>query len=185
MVYPCGRPLQMWAESMNRLPSPEILITGTKRSEGSCYPDYTTSIPRGRWVGTDLFPGDGVDLVADLHEIDEDVNNRSRFHGVFSASTLEHVERPWRVIEAFSSILRPGGLLYVHTHQTFPVHLYPSDYWRFTDHALRSLCEAAGLQVVACEYDSPCSIMPPDTVTVWDPTAPAYLNVTAFAMKGA
>ena len=35
--------------------------------------------------------------------------------------------------------LKVGGLIYIQTHQSFPLHGYPHDYFRFSREALASL----------------------------------------------
>ncbi len=52
--------------------------------------------------------------------------------------------------------LKVGGLLYIQTHQSFPLHGYPNDYFRFSQDALASLFGTTmGFEVVATNYDFP------------------------------
>lgn len=45
------------------------------------------------------------------------------------------------------------------THQCFPLHAYPSDYFRFSRNALASLFGTdMGMAIVATEYDYPAQI---------------------------
>jgi hypothetical protein len=48
-------------------------------------------------------------------------------------------------------VLRPGGTLVVTVPFSFRLHAEPEDYWRFTSHALRRLCDESGLAVEALE----------------------------------
>jgi len=174
-------PLDLWKRSMAPVSPCSILWTGAKAWPSSVNADHSLHVPHATWTGTDIAAGEGVDIVADLQRIDQD--SSQRFDGIFSPATLEHIERPWCAMLAMSNILKPGGFLYLHTHQTFPVHGYPSDYFRFSTNALRTLCYDAGLTVLACEYDSPCTITPPPSVPVWDHVSRAFLNVTVCASK--
>ena len=130
---------------------------------------------------TDYLEGDDVDVVSDAHDFKE--FSDSTFEGVYSASTFEHIQYPWVAAAALLRIIKPGGWLYVATHQTFPVHGYPYDYTRWTDEGLRSLFEWVGFTVEAAEMTDRCVITPPSNITVWDTNAPAYLGVSVFCRK--
>ena len=173
-------PLELWSDMMLAYPSPEILWTGAKPWDGTPSHSYFANAPHGRWLGTDIEGGEGVDIVGDLHYLDT-ITDR-RFQGIFSPSTLEHVARPWIAFKALANLLADGGCLYLHSHQTFPIHGYPSDYFRFTGEAMRVMAEDAGLEVIETGYDHPCQIHPPAGI-VWNPSAPAFLNVTIVAVK--
>ena len=158
-----------------------ILYTGAKVWPGSVNLDHSLHAPHAEWIGTDIEAGAGVHIVSDLSRIDQVTD--LRFNAVFSRATLEHIERPWCSMIAMANVLKAGGVLFVHTHQTFPIHGYPSDYFRFSTQALRTMCFDAGLEVIAAGYDNPCVITPPKSVTVWNLAAEAYLNVTICAVK--
>lgn len=160
---------------------PSVLLTGAKPWEGSQHPDHSLKVPNAEWIGTDIEPGEGVDIVADLQRIHE-VTDR-RFDAVFSPATLEHIERPWVAIHAMREVLKPGGVLYLQTHQTFPLHGYPNDYFRFSIEALKTMCFDSRLEVVASGYDGPCVITPTPAIPVWNPAAESFLNVTVCAVR--
>ena len=89
-----------------------------------------------KYFGADMRPGPGVDLVLNLHNI----NLPSESAGtVILMDTLEHVEYPRKAIEEVYRILKPNGILITSSVMNFPIHDYPSDYWRFTPEAFRSL----------------------------------------------
>jgi hypothetical protein len=75
---------------------------------------------RGEWLGVDLQPGPGVDIVQDLAApwdvVDAALAGR-RFGTVFCLSVLEHCRRPF----------------------AWKFHGYPSDYWRFTHEGVKQL----------------------------------------------
>lgn len=130
---------------------------------------------------TDYLDGDDVDVVSDAHDFKEFSDNT--FEGVYSASTFEHIQYPWVAAAALFRIIRPGGWLYVATHQTFPVHGYPFDYTRWTDAGLSSLFQWVGFDIEGSEMTDQCVITPPENITVWDTNAPAYLGVSVFCRK--
>lgn len=160
-------------------PKGRILLTGAHAWEGSASTDHFQHAQGAAWITTDI-EGDDVDIRADLHSIDRHIGD---LDGIFSPATLEHIERPWVAMSAMSRSLKVGGALFLHTHQTFPLHGYPNDYYRFSVEALKSLCFDAGLNVVCASYDNPCVINPPKNVTVWNRDAESYLNVSIFAVK--
>ena len=172
-------PLNAWKRYMANSTG-TVLLTGAKPWSGSVNPDYTTHCDSATWLRSDIEPDDSLDVVADLHLINEHV---SELAGIYSPATLEHLQRPWVAMIAMAKALASGGALFVHTHQTFPLHGYPHDYYRFSTEAMRVMAADAGLEVIACEYDNPCSIVPNADVAVWNTIAESYLNVSMCAVK--
>ncbi len=103
---------------------------------------------RGKeYIGADIRSGQGVDVILDLHKIDlpsESVGT------VLILDTLEHVEFPRKAIEEARRILKPNGILIISSATFFPIHDYPSDYWRFTPDAFMSLLKPFYNLVVDC-----------------------------------
>lgn len=135
---------------------------------------------RGRWVGTDIEAGEGVEIVADLQTLWQQTDRR--FDGILCPAVLEHIERPWVAVHSMAALLKPGGSLFIDTHQTFPLHGYPRDYFRFSCEALTVMATDSGLVVSASGYDSPCTITPTAPV-LWNPLAKAFLGVSLCARK--
>ena len=74
---------------------------------------------------------------------------------------LEHLACPWLFAAAVNRALRPGGVTFHTSHQTWPLHEEPNDFWRFSDSALRVLFGAgAGFEVLDAGMGEPMSIMP-------------------------
>jgi SAM-dependent methyltransferase len=133
------------------------------------------------FLGTDIQGGPDVDVVADLHRLTDFVG-AERFDVIISASTFEHLRYPHLAAHEVMKALRTGGLLFVQTHQSFPLHGYPSDYFRFSRDALASLFGTQmGFEVVATDYDFPVRLFArrfPDVEYM-----PAYLNTTLWGIK--
>ena len=91
-----------------------------------------------RFVGFDIHPADGVDVVGDAHQMSNLVG-RNSFDAIMSTAVFEHLAMPWIVAAEINRTLRLGGLSYQVTMQTWPVHEQPNDFWRFTDEALALL----------------------------------------------
>jgi hypothetical protein len=166
------------------LPAPSVLELGTKRSKPERSTMHRDWVPHAsEYLGTDMEPGADVDIVADLHRLSEAVGEE-RFDVIITCSTFEHVKYPWIAAHELMKTLRVGGLLYLQTVQTFPLHGYPSDYYRFSREALASLFPASmGFEVVATNYDFPIRL---NSRRVPDlQRHPAFLNSTLWGEKRA
>lgn len=118
------------------LPAP-ILEIGSYQVVGQeALANLRALFPGKEYVGLDLRPGPGVDLVASVEALPQP---DASVGTVLALNTFEHVERFWRGFEEIERVLRPGGALLVSCPFYFHIHNYPSDYWRFTPEALRSL----------------------------------------------
>jgi hypothetical protein len=87
----------------------------------------------------------------------------SLIHGpidfVFSVSVFEHLMMPWKVAAELSRVMAPGGLVCIQTHQTWPVHDAPWDFWRFSKDSWPALFNAAtGFEVLETAYFEPVNI---------------------------
>lgn len=158
-----------------------VIELGTRR----WIPDFATHhaawAPHGvEWVKSDMEPGLDVDLVADAHELTETIE-ASSFDAYVAVSVFEHLRRPWLAADSAWDVLRPGGLAFVCTHQTFPLHGYPFDYFRFSAEALAGIFDDAGFEILAGGYTYPATITPPPEVERWNPGADAFLNVDVLA----
>jgi SAM-dependent methyltransferase len=119
------------------------------------------------YVGCDFRDGPGVDRVLDLERIDLPDGSVGT---AIALDTVEHVRHVWRAADEIHRVLRPGGMLVMTSVMYFPIHAYPSDYWRFTPEGFvtlgerfdRVVVESAGLSdfphtVVACAVKAPCT----------------------------
>jgi hypothetical protein len=174
-------PLDEFKSRLTAVNPCRILYTGAKVWEGSVNLDHSRHVANAEWIGTDIEEGEGVEITCDLQRID--IDQDEKFNGIFSPATLEHIERPWVAVVAMANALKSGGVLFIQTHQTFPIHGYPSDHFRFSTEAMKTMCYDAGLKTVSVGYDSPCTITPPPSCTVWNTLAESYLNVSICAVK--
>jgi SAM-dependent methyltransferase len=133
------------------------------------------------YVGSDIEAGQDVDVVADVHRLTKYLGSET-FDIVLTEAGFEHFKYPHLAAHEIMKVLRPGGLLFIQTHQTFPIHAVPYDYFRFSTDALRSLFGTKmGMKVHVVGYASPAAIY-----SHVDPTghqAPAFLHVNLFAEK--
>ncbi len=166
------------------LSSPRVLELGTKRSRRDRSTKHTEWVPHaGTYLGSDLRPGVDVDVVADVHQLSTIVGTES-FDVILSCSTFEHFKYPHRAAHEIMKSLALGGLLFVQTHQTYPIHSYPQDYFRFTRQALASLFGTQmGFNVIATDYEYPAVIESQENRKLR--VEAAYLNVRLLGEKTA
>lgn len=105
----------------------------------------------GCYIGVDMRAGPGVDKVAsaaDLPFAD------ASFEVVVCAEMLEHDPAPWRSLPEMARVMQPGGWLLLTCRGIgFPLHDFPSDFWRFTGDGVRLLLGTAGLNAVEVRDD--------------------------------
>jgi len=119
----------------------------------SVAPDSATKrslFPRAeRYVGVDIHRAPNVDVVGDAHFLHEMLGEASA-DLVFSGAVLEHLSYPWLFSAAVNRTLKRGGMTFHATHQTWPLHEEPNDFWRFSDEALKILFgPEAGFRVLS------------------------------------
>ena len=98
--------------------------------------DFRGMFPRGKYVGLDILSGPGVDVVASAEKIPF---SDKTFDLVFCLETLEHAEKPWLICAEIERVLKPNGVAIVSSQQNFPIHMHPSDYFRYTPFGLKAL----------------------------------------------
>jgi len=137
------------------------------------------------YVGLDILPGPNVDVVADAHRLSTVFGSR-KFVAAFSLSVFEHLAMPWKVVLEINRVLQPGGLVFVNTPQTWPLHEEPWDFWRFSIHSWPCLFNAlTGFEIVEVAQGEPARVHP-----LWDspvardmPASPAFLASAVIARK--
>ena len=162
----------------------EVLELGSLRSEATRSTIHREwAAPDAHFVCSDFQDGLDVDVVADIHVLSQHFVPET-LDAVIACSVFEHVQRPWIGAAEIGRVLKPGGQVFIQTHFAFPLHGYPSDYWRYTREALETIFGAdAGLRIVASAYQYPVrlhapELPPPETIE-------AYLNVCVVAEKPA
>ena len=117
--------------------------------------------PGCRYLANDIHPGSGIDLVGDVHALTRHVEPGS-LDGIFSIAVLEHLVAPWVAAQEINRALRPGGETLHVTHQTWPLHETPNDFFRMSDQALNALFgPGTGFEVIESGMAYPVSIVPP------------------------
>lgn len=142
-----------------------------------------------RYVGVDIHPGPGVDMVGDIHELSSILRSLNvSFDAVLTFSTFEHLVMPWKAILEINKTMKTNGLLFIATHPTWPPHELPWDFWRYLDGAFQGLLNAGtGFEIIRCHSGLPCTILPLGTEksTVGMLGHTAFLGISVVARKTA
>ncbi|QNH21260.1 hypothetical protein HEP73_02174 [Xanthomonas sp. GW] len=128
----------------------DVLEVGSRIHDPAAWWCTNRDLAMGQWTGIDMQAGEGVDQVADIHDLPEEWSGR--FTGIVCSEVLEHVARPWLALPELRRVLQPGGLLVITTLFAFPEHGYPDDYYRFSRSGLHLLLADAGFSGIATEY---------------------------------
>jgi SAM-dependent methyltransferase len=112
---------------------------------GSYYPpgyaalcDRRPLFPGRTYIGCDIRRGPGVDRIEDA----EHLSFADRSVGcVMLLETLEHLPYPHRAIGEAKRVLTDEGLILASVPFSYPLHGFPTDYWRFTASGLHTLLE--------------------------------------------
>lgn len=89
------------------------------------------------YTSLDLIKGNNVDIVMDAEDIQKNMEPE-QYDVVCCLETLEHVKRPWIIIENCRYLLKKGGWLVLTApginHQK---HEWPGDYYRYFESTFR------------------------------------------------
>jgi hypothetical protein len=159
---------------VHAIEGPAVLELGAGKRSGNSVSSLFKDI---RYTGLDIVPGENVHVVGDAHRLSELVPAES-FDAIFSISVFEHLAMPWKVALECNKVLKVGGLIYIATHQTWPLHDAPWDFWRFSSSAWPALFnEATGFRVVKSVMGLPATIK---TKTLETPSTYALDREPAF-----
>lgn len=128
-----------FVDMVNCVPGRRILELGTKRSILE-RPTHRKDHFRGYklYVMSDFQSGLDVDIVADIHTLSERMGEKT-YDVILACSVFEHIKYPQLAAHEILKVLTMGGILFIQTHQSFPLHAYPYDYCRFSADALKAL----------------------------------------------
>jgi SAM-dependent methyltransferase len=146
-----------WA-AVHANPTARVLEIGSRARSGISRRDLFPATCD--YTGFDILAGENVTVVGDAHALSR-VLPHNHFDFVFSVSVWEHLAMPWLVSLELNKVMKPGGLAMINTHQSWPVHEEPWDYFRFSDYSWDSLFNSAtGYEIVARGMGSRCVMGP-------------------------
>ncbi len=93
--------------------------------------------PQARYIGIDILPGPGVDLVVGA-DVPLPIQNKSA-DIVVATSVLEHDTLFWATFLDLLRITKDGGIVYINAPSNGWYHRYPNDNWRFFPDAGKAL----------------------------------------------
>jgi SAM-dependent methyltransferase len=127
-----------------------VLEVGSHDVNGSLRPVLESWGP-AEYVGVDLAPGPGVDVVCPAEQLVARFGT-ARFDVLVSTEVIEHVE-DWRaVISNCKRVLAPGGLILLTTRSPgYPYHAFPHDFWRYDQADMRAIF--ADFEILALQDD--------------------------------
>ena len=135
----------------------ELLEVGSRARSGFVRRDLTP--PGWEYSGFDIMAGANVDLVGDAHRLSRHYA-AERFDAVMAFSVLEHLLMPWKFVIELNRVLKPGGIGLFTTHQCWPLHDRPWDFWRFSDTAWTALLNpATGFEIIEARMGEPAFIV--------------------------
>lgn len=103
------------------------------------------------YIGVDLEPGPGVDVVADAHDLSYMACPPVDL--ILCLEMLEHDSAPWLTAAQIAAVGKPGALVLVSARGNgFPLHNEP-DCFRFMEAGMRAVLEAGGLVVDRIDPD--------------------------------
>lgn len=126
-----------------------------------------------------------MDVVGDCHTLQSHFQS-GQFDYVICRSVLEHLSHPWVFADSLATVCSVGALVWVATHQTYPLHYYPNDYFRFSNAALDVLFHKKYWKTRYNEYSLPARVLPLSNEVhhvTWNFHAEAFLNVDAIYQR--
>lgn len=130
-----------------------ILEVGSRNVTGANFRDR---FKRADYLGFDIYPGENVDVVGDIHKLSQNFKEQEKFDLIFCSAVFEHLYAPWLAAEEMACLLKVGGRIFVETHFSWRVHERPWNFFQFSDMGLRALFnEGLGFKVIDCGMKNP------------------------------
>ena len=107
------------------------------------------------YVGIDVDPGPGVDVIGTAERVNDLVGNQVA-DVLIAAELMEHV-RDWRsALLGMKRALKAGGVLLITTRSPgYPFHVSPFDFWRYTSDDMRAVSTDLVDVVVQSDPEAP------------------------------
>jgi len=151
-IVPSAVAGRAWADALTAAvaaaPDGPVLALGVRTAQAENDQRLRAWFPGREVIGVDIHPGLGVQVVADVHELETYFAAESAAI-IYSGSLLEHVAAPWLVARACSGVLKPGGYAMHHVPWAWPTHAAPNDFWRISQEGLQLLFgRSMGFEVI-------------------------------------
>jgi SAM-dependent methyltransferase len=116
-------------------PNPVVYDIGSKDARG--HYAFGGPPPGTKILCIDIFPGPGVDIVADAHDLSMLADGSADF--VAAVGMLLHCKFPEQVMSEFYRVLKPGGVIYLSGPFIFTECDPPTDYAHYSIRGLEHL----------------------------------------------
>jgi len=137
---------------LQAMPVGNLLEIGGRARSGNT---YHGKLAEWNYTSLDIRPGENVGVVGDAHRMSQ-LLPHNHFHAAMSVSTFEHLLMPWKVAVELSRVMAPGGIIFIMTHQMWPLHEKPWDYWRMSSDAWPALFNRhTGFRIVEAVMGQP------------------------------
>lgn len=178
-----GDAFELLKRELSSRENPRILEIGSREVTGENLRELM-ELGAHEYTGFDYHPGPGVDVVGDVHELSRHVAHE-QFDAVVSKSVFEHLALPWVAVLEINKVLRVGGVCFINTFQTFPLHETPWDFFRFSDNAWYVLFNRwTGFEVLAAGMNTPCRVVHRGQAPEgWVDSHTAYINSDIVVRK--
>ncbi len=103
------------------------------------------------FIGCDMREGNGVDRIENVEYLtfeDKSIGT------ILILDTIEHVENNFLAFNEIYRVLKNNGIVIATSVMDFPIHDFPSDYWRFTPSAMRLLLKKFPIKIVGYQGDT-------------------------------
>lgn len=131
--------------------------------------DLRPLFPNSEYIGVDMQKGPGVDVVADGTALPY---SDQSFDLVLCLETMEHAENPWKIAKEIERVSKRNGGVIISSQQNFPLHMHPSDYFRYTPYGLSSLIKTKSERLmmgISPPYDNEVALNPKHViVAAWN-----------------
>ncbi len=114
-----------------------VLEVGSYDVNGSLRP-FICELGPSEYIGIDIEHGPCVDRICRGEDLVQTFGENS-FDFVLSTNTLEHIENWKPVVSNMKRVCKTGGAILVIVPSRWPIHNYPSDYWRFSRENLKHI----------------------------------------------
>lgn len=134
MTKPLRKAIEIIANTITK--PKKILEIGSRQEKNQKQLANLRSLFYGSvYIGADMRPGPGVDKIADAEKLPFSVNS---FDLVLCLETFEHARKPWLLAKEIERVSAKHGLAIISSQQNFPLHMHPSDFFRYTPYGLIS-----------------------------------------------
>lgn len=145
-----------WAHFLSKnfnKPGCRVLEIGSRNVTGA---NLRAHFSDAKYVGFDIYPGENVDIVGDVHRLSEYFDDSEKFDLIFSSAVFEHLHMPWVVAEQIQKLLKVGGYVFIETHFSYLSHERPWHFFQFSDMGLRALFnDALGFDLIESGMSNP------------------------------